>query len=69
MKKSKRRIGIYVPLLLILSAAAVVFRSIACYADLDYVIGHFNSHLTITVGGAITVGAIVLYFTYTSGRL
>ena len=63
MKQYAKRLGGYLPLMLILTAVATVMRCIACYNELDISTGHFNNDLTNDIATYLTVGAIVLYLT------
>ena len=61
MNRNTRRLGIYVTLMLVFTAAASIFRTAACLNDLDYIYGYFNDKTMITVATVIIwAGAAVL---------
>lgn len=71
MKKTKRRLGIYLLLLILITAAAVVLRTLACFNDFNPTTGYFDDKLIITVADWLTVGGVVLFLSYpiASGRV
>ena len=64
MNPNSKKIRIYIFITLLLSAAAVTLRTIACSRDLGYVYGYFNDKLLINIAGYIAIGSALIVLTY-----
>ena len=65
MNKNSKRLGIYLAVMLIATAAAVSLRTVACVNYLDYASGFFSETLLINVANAIILLCAVGMFSYT----
>ena len=62
MKKRKSRISLDIPILLIITVAVCILKSVAAIGSLDYASGHYTSKLLISLAGWITaIGGIGLF--------
>ncbi len=64
MNVNSRRIRVYTALMLLLAAAAISLRTVACLNDLLYEHGYFNSKVLITASAYTAFAGCILLFSY-----
>lgn len=64
MNRFSRRLGVYLPALILFSIVSVVLRSIACFLHLDYSTGYFNPKILITIADVLATAGAVFLFSY-----
>ena len=64
MNTNSKRLGIYLAIMMVLTAAATTLRSIACVIHLDYASGFFTDKSLLTVANVIITATVVGMFSY-----
>ena len=64
MNTNSKKLGIYLVIMLVLTAAATVLRSIACVMHLDYSTGFFGNKALVTVADIIIIVTAFGMFSY-----
>lgn len=64
MNTNSKRLGLYVAIMLILTAIATALRSAACMLHLDYASGFFDDKTLITAANAIITLTVIGMFSY-----
>lgn len=64
MNPNSKKIRIYILIMLVLSAAAVTTRTVACIKDLGYLYGYFNDKFFISLSGYIASGGVLILLSY-----
>ena len=64
MNPNSRKIRLYILIMLVLSAAAVTLRTIACIKDLGYLYGYFSDRALINISGYIAAGSALVLLSY-----
>ena len=64
MNTNSKRLGIYLAIMMVLTAAATTLRSIACVIHLDYASGFFTDKSLLTVANVIITATVIGMFSY-----
>ena len=64
MNKNSKRLKIYITAVLLLTVAAIGFRTAACLTDLDPAYGYFEEKTLINVASILIAAAIVMAFSF-----
>ena len=64
MKKKQMYLGIYLPIIFILTAAAAALRTVAILTDLDPATGYYSDKTLLTAANVIAVTAVVFALSY-----